>query len=283
MRYGVVCCDAGAANQLLAYLRAKKFQSLLGHFEGPASDIFEEFVPHTEITGDISDLVDRCDVVLTGSGWSSSIEHDARVLAAQRRKLSIAVLDNWTNYEARFQREGIVQLPDKIWVFDKLALKQARIIFADIEVELKHHAYQSYILNNVATIPSNPSSYLYLCEPIREGLIQDTGSEQSLLENFLTKINGIDLPRSHEVFLRLHPSEAAEKYECLLSKFKNVNVKFDYDNLSLSLSRSGNIVGVSSYALYLGYKAGRRIISLFYDQNHFKKLGINKVIELKNL
>ena len=63
-------------------------------------------------------LPDTSSVVITGTGWSSDLEHQARKLAFSRNIPSVAVLDHWVNYRERFKRNGTSQLPGELWVSD---------------------------------------------------------------------------------------------------------------------------------------------------------------------
>ena len=72
--------------------------------------------------------------LLTGAGWASNLEHDARRLASVARIPSIAVIDHWVNYTQRVEREGVVILPEEIWVSDPYAAEIAKELFKGIAV-----------------------------------------------------------------------------------------------------------------------------------------------------
>ena len=102
MKLGVVCCDAGATYQLLAYLKNKNLDKLIGYFSGPAKIIYPEFIPNIHLVDSVEEVIYSCDNLFTGTGWSSDVEHNARVLAAEKGVFSIAALDHWVNYLDRF-------------------------------------------------------------------------------------------------------------------------------------------------------------------------------------
>ena len=130
----VVCHDAGAANLVFAWLREWAAVGLLDQHEirlllqGPAEKAWQlESVPLLQIQSrtELSSAVAGCQSVLTGTGWASSLEHDARQLAATLHIPSIAVIDHWVNYPQRFERDGVVVLPNQIWVSDGYAVELA--------------------------------------------------------------------------------------------------------------------------------------------------------------
>ena len=142
----VVCHDAGAANLVFAWLREWAEAGLLDKhefkvlLEGPAIKAWQlgpvpllQMQLHTEL----SSALTGCQSVLTGTGWASSLEHDARQLAATLHIPSIAVIDHWVNYTQRFERDGVVVLPNQIWVSDSYAVELATKLFKNVpSVEL---------------------------------------------------------------------------------------------------------------------------------------------------
>ena len=139
----LVCHDAGAVNLIFTWLADWSKSDLLNQFEfklllqGPAEKIWQlNPVPlpqmqwHTELTNALADS----QTVLTGTGWASSLEHDARRLASVAQIPSIAVIDHWVNYTQRVEREGVVILPEEIWVSDPYAAEIAKELFKGIAV-----------------------------------------------------------------------------------------------------------------------------------------------------
>ena len=67
--------------------------------------------------------------MLTGTSWSSSLEHKARKLASYKDTYSIAVIDHWVNYKKRFEFNNEYILPNEIWVTDLVSFHLAKNIF----------------------------------------------------------------------------------------------------------------------------------------------------------
>lgn len=281
--YGIICCDAGAANQLMAYLKDQPPAQMLGFFSGPAAKICDVFLPDMALATTLEDVIDASDIVITGTGWSSELEHEARILASKKGKLSIAVIDHWVNYKQRFERDGIEQYPDVIWVFDEMAYRLASCLFDDIEIELKNPSYQNHVIGKVSQLPSEPNSFLYFCEPIRQQAINGVTMEERQLDAFLKKLS-LDKTFAHyRVYLRLHPSEPAHKYDHILANYQNLTIRKDDLTLEKSLCRSGAVVGCSTYALYLAHHANRKTYSSKIESGHDSGFSIDEIIPMDTL
>jgi hypothetical protein len=77
----------------------------------------------------IEQALDGAQLLMSGTSWTSPLEHHARLQAAQRGLRSVGVLDHWLGYAARFQRDGHRVLPDEVWVVDAEAYALARTSF----------------------------------------------------------------------------------------------------------------------------------------------------------
>ncbi len=102
----VVAHDAGAANHIFAWLRANRHPDIVTILAGPALTLWRQQqgdCPQLEL----KDALVGAKTLLSGTGWASAIEHDARRLARQIGIKSIAVIDHWTNYRERFIRDGV--------------------------------------------------------------------------------------------------------------------------------------------------------------------------------
>lgn len=283
MGLGVVCCDAGAANQLLAFLKSQCTDDIVGYFSGPAKQIYPEFIPNVRVVNRIEDVVTSCDELISGTGWSSDIEHNARILASEAGVFSTAVLDHWVNYLDRFKRLDRIQLPDKIMVFDEIAFNQASLIFSEIDIQLTHPYYKDYILKKISKVKQKRGKILYICEPLRQASIGIYSLEQELLMNFLDRARNGVLGNFIEISIRLHPSENQSKYRDILDKSADLNVHFDQCALPSSIGSASVVVGYSSYALYLAYHAGRRVFSLVDGLDSEKIFDMNRIIPLESL
>ena len=105
----VIAHDAGAANIILAWVRAGLAPADRIYLEGPAARLWDG-----PVKASLEEVLDGAAAVLTGTGWQSDVEFDARKQAAQRGLHTIAVIDHWTFYDTRFVRNGETVLPDEI-------------------------------------------------------------------------------------------------------------------------------------------------------------------------
>ena len=282
LRLGVICNDAGAANQILAYL-SKKNLDILGYFTGPAVYIQRELLPNISIGADLNEVIRSCDTLITGTGWSSCLEHEARVLAKKHGIFSIAVLDHWVNYEDRFVRNGFQQLPDQLWVFDEQAQSLAEKAFPNIPVVVKTSIYNELMLSKIIPEALEPNSYLYICEPLRCNAKNSTPLEIIQIDAFVKKIEIHARSEGMKIYLRLHPSEFEAKYVGIIEKFGELNLNLQKGPLWEALNRCGNVVGFSSYALYIAHLAGRNIISSACGHEPSETFDIGQIIPVTSI
>lgn len=257
---GVVCHDAGGTNQILAMLRKSGFHNVCGYFEGPARELWRKAGAPFELAEDMPQLLSRVSVLLTGTGWGSRIEHDARFEAKRRGIRSIAVLDHWVNYHARFVRDGLVVLPDEIWVVDKYALEIAHQIFPGLSILLKQDSYAEQEIARIKPINQVSSNQLcYLLEPARSNWGYNELGEFQALRYFLESIPQLELPEDTKIYLRPHPSDQLGKYDSYLKEWHGHRVELDLSDLAESLSRSRWVAGCQTYALTLALRAKRTV------------------------
>jgi hypothetical protein len=154
----IVANDAGASNILFSILRDQG-RNILGEFTlhpvvmGPAANIWRKYFPAIDSYHDIKAIDVKLDGVITGTGWSSNLEHEARVWASQRNIKTVALLDHWVNYASRFVRDGVMLLPDEIWVADEWAEKIAYETFRSVVIRRFEN---SYLIHQVAKIQKPP-------------------------------------------------------------------------------------------------------------------------------
>lgn len=280
MRLGVASCDAGAANQIFAYLSHIR-ADVTAFLSGPAEQIAQQFMPNVKRVHSAKELIERCDTVITGTGWSSSLEHETRILCFSRRKWCVAVLDHWTNYVERFSFAGQLQLPNELWVFDPIAKQLASNLFPDVQVRQQYSAYEHYVVSQVSKDPTDPDAFLYICEPIR--MVNDNKEpiEFRYLNSFLEHVSSQSTLKIANILLRLHPSEEREKYLEVLKKFTNLNITVDEGSLVSALEKCGNVVGISSYALYLSHRAGRKVFSSLQGVKPKNVFDMNTIIPME--
>ncbi|HVL41422.1 MAG TPA: hypothetical protein VM348_04635, partial [Brevundimonas sp.] len=139
----VVAHDAGAANLILAWLAAapsglKRVRPVMA---GPAAALWAARFPDGPVPVALEAALEEANSLLSGTGWASDLEHEARRLARARGIPSVAVIDHWVNYRMRFQRHGEEILPDRLWVADEHALAEAAASLPEVPAELKPNLY----------------------------------------------------------------------------------------------------------------------------------------------
>ena len=81
----IVAHDAGAAEQIFAWLESGMLRIEKCKFclKGPAKKSFKALNKNL-ISLPLEDVLTGAELLLSGTGWSSSLEHDARALAKKK-------------------------------------------------------------------------------------------------------------------------------------------------------------------------------------------------------
>ena len=235
-----VCAhDAGAASHLAAWLSPLHPQLRLC-LAGPAEALFEARLGMSSGSfHSLEEALAGAQVLISGTGWQTDLEHRARLLAHQRGIPSVAVLDHWVNYRERFQRDGRFLLPDALWVADEMAASLAKALFPNVPVlQLPNHWLEGLCrtvqaLRTSATghlQPRRPARrLLYLLEPIRApwhlgpagasvaGEIQGLRYWLQQLPSLIQQGWVAPLHELESLALRPHPSEPVGKYDDLIA------------------------------------------------------------------
>lgn len=289
----VVCHDAGAAHLLFAWLRHwfeagalgdHSFKMVLG---GPAEKAWKNNpipLPHVQMHATIRTAVEGSQCVLSGTGWASALEHEARQLASELAIISVAVIDHWVNYAQRFERQGIVVLPDQIWVADQHAERIANQVFTSIPVSCLPNVYLQNLVKNISPVTSGCRHLLYVLEPVRDQWGRGEPGEFQALDFFvkhLTKVVGFEPVK---IILRPHPSDPPEKYHAWIQANAALGVQLDQQfDLCQSIAASRWVVGVESYALVVASEAGRETFSSLPPWSHRCRLPIDRLVHIQDL
>lgn len=263
----VVAHDAGAANHLIAWLKTGHNTQVKPWMDGPASALWQAaFGVMPEST--LFDTVAASTVLLSGTGWASDTEHQARQIAKKLGIHSIAVVDHWTNYKERFIRQGEEILPDEIWVSDRYAKDIAERIFPATPVTQQANLYLENLVLQVKNIKlpvqDEPSArVLYLLEPIRQAWgASVVDGEFAALDFFIENVQNLNLGKDVQIRLRPHPSDANDKYVAWIARHAHLGVTLDSaSTLVQALAWSSIVVGCQTYAMVVALSAGRRVIS----------------------
>jgi hypothetical protein len=261
--------DAGAANHIIAWLKDlpnDQVNQIDACVAGPALSLWLKAFPDSKIST-IPDSLSDAKLLISGTGWQSSLEHEARKLARNLGIKSVAVIDHWTNYRDRFIRDREKVLPDEIWVTDAYAKKLAENHFPRLPIVQLPNLYLESIvaevhLQEASVIKSAATRLLYVLEPIRQ--VWGTGDqlgEFQALDFFIKNINLLVVGEHLLIKLRPHPSDSIGKYSQWIESQKNLDISLDNSlTLAESIAWSDIVVGCQTYAMVVALAAGRRVI-----------------------
>ena len=253
-----LCChDKGAGSHISSWFKGLSKKMNI-YAKGPCSNIFDQY-SESKFYDDLNNCILDSVLLISGTGWQTDIEHNARKIAYENNITSFAVLDHWINYDQRFVFNDIKVLPNKILVSDLYAKRIAKEIFPDIEIiqlqniflrDLKK--FYDHNFEKLSLKKCLPRKLVYFTEPFREkwGISTLEPELQALkyLEknfNLLIKNNLIDLYENIEsINFKTHPSEDSEKYikfidslklpgEKTLNKFKTLEESILYSDIAL--------------------------------------------------
>jgi hypothetical protein len=260
-RTAIVCHDAGAANVIIAGLLQAGAQDLRVCMQGPAVRLWEHAFGSSVLCPTPQTALDGATLLLSGTGWASELEHDARALAHAAGIKSIALLDHWVNYPQRFERGGKVVLPDEIWVTDEDAMHLARENFPDLPLSQVENWYlkQQLAMLGKPDTKAQPE-LLYIAEPARSDWGRGMPGEFQALDFFVSKLPQLGLPQGLQIRLRPHPSDAPGKYEAWMQAYPELTLELDRSStIADALGRASWVAGCESYGLALALAAGRRV------------------------
>jgi hypothetical protein len=255
----VVCHDAGAANIIIAGLIETGRSNWRAYMSGPAKKLWDAAYPEVVLCDSLNSTLDGAGLLITGTGWESDIEHQARSLAKSLGVRSVAIIDHWVNYADRVVRHGEVVWPDEFWVTDVYAMEIAKRTFPGHDVKLVPNRYVETQLRDIALVEkARALELLYVLEPIRAYWGRETLGEFQALDYFVSQLPALGLPLATLIRLRPHPSDPPEKYNKWIGEHPMLNIELDNSiNISQSLGRASWVAGCESFALVLALMSGR--------------------------
>ena len=258
MPTAVVAHDAGAANLIIAWIKAWGWP-VRACVQGPALKLWDLAFPGHPIWPTAAEAMAGCASLLTGTGWASPLEHDARREGHARGLRVAAVVDHWVNYPQRFERACEIVLPDELWVADAWAAQIARQVLPPIQIRQFENLYLQAQVAQVAPPPGD-GTLLYVLEPVRNDWGRGIEGEFQALDYFLSHMNALEPAPIRRVLLRPHPSDPAGKYDHYRDAGLNIEMDLSTD-MATALCRADVVAGVESFALTLALAAGRSVYS----------------------
>lgn len=289
--FAIVAHDAGAANLIFAWLRnwitsgelAKEDIRLV--LDGPASRIWAD----SGITGintftELSLALSNAGTVLSGTGWASDLEHEARRFAKINGIYSVSTIDHWVNYPQRFQRDEVTVLPDEIFVADPAAVKLAKDHFSALPVRQLPNLYLMEQVNSIPVAHTLGIRILYLLEPLSGPWVRNPPGEFEVLEYFLGKLDQITADSAAQISLRPHPSDLPGKYDDWITKHQALALSLDHSvSLAEAIGNASIVVGAETFALTIALAAGRKVYSSLPPWAPASRLPLDGIIYLSAL
>lgn len=265
----IACHDAGAANHVIAWIKNGLLSGdCRAVMEGPARKLWAaNGLDEAVLYSSLGDTLGGAACMVSGTGWGSNLEYDARVLARKQGLPSIAVLDHWVNYMPRFERQGEWVLPDELWVTDTYAYAMAKRELSDTPVCLMQNAYIDGLVQNISAVSLPPSSsepqILYVQEPVRSDWgRQGSSGEFQALEYFMRNIDLLGMGSNPEIVLRPHPSDPSGKYDQWIAAHPEFSIRVDNtSDLACAIARAEYVVGCQTYAMVVALAARKKVVS----------------------
>ena len=271
----VVAYDSGAANQIYYFLKnyKKKFKTFA---KGPAKKIFKKDDFHT-----LTEAIQMSDVVLTGTGWQSKLEVNAIKNSKKLGKEVISFIDESINFNHRFTLDKNFFFPNIIFTRSKEAYdKCKKLCPKEVKVIKTKDHFLDYVKKN--KIKPQKKNIVYLSsnfDGIRSKQKRKNKTiDIKLLDIFQKKIKKHNYLKKEKIYLRLHPSENANKYlRC--SNFINMNIEISKKtNLLDCLKNFKYAFGCETYGLVIaknyGLNAYNNLICTPIKSNMLKKYNI---------
>lgn len=247
---GIISHDAGGA-QLLSHFIINQKKEFLFYCEGNSKKIFQNNIKSI-VFSKLKDLFSRCDLIYITTG--SEFEKKHIDISLSLKKEVIVFLDHWINYRKRLLYKNKFLKPKKIIVFDNYAYSLSKKVFPKTEIQKKKNYFLAYLKKGIEK-NTEKKYLLILSEPIKEfrndkSLKYD---EYSSLENFLNFLKNKNT--NYDIIIKLHPLERKNKYNNLIRKYKNINIRIYKEfNLLKLMTESKYIFGFNSSLLFYAKK-----------------------------
>lgn len=261
----LVCHDAGAAELILPWL-APDARGVRAHLQGPAVDVWRQHFGDLPLLPDLDTALGGAACLISGTSLVSDLEHRARIEAVQRGLRSVAVLDHWVHFEARFQRDTLRLLPDEIWVCDAEAFALAQSSFPGHDVRLQPNTWLRGLVERIAPCPDPRSHHrvLVLCEPVGPRWGGPAPGEEQALAFLLAHAHRLGLKAPLSLRLRPHADDAPGRWDAWIHAHQaRHDVALDRSATWIdAMDGVAWVAGLESTLLVVALATGRRALCL---------------------
>jgi hypothetical protein len=252
--------DAGGGNVLASL---SKDLDIVSSFivDGPALNIYSTLFPDLHIFNRKT-LDVETDLLISSTGWQSSLEYKTMEMALSKGIPVIAVLDHWVTYLGRFEREGKVINPTYFLAFDDASENKINQEFASPEILRTENRYLARTLSEIRDLRtiSNLHTYdfTFIGEPLSRSSEYPKWSEYNAMDHFFEVLRIYGYVNSR-IAIKPHPAEDSKKYDLYIpNDFNNVEIIYG-ENLSKILAETDSVVGCHSMALYIAELSGNNV------------------------
>ena len=252
--------------------------------------------------------VDGCCMVL-GSQTDLEATHNALRFCKEKGIATIFLFDHWVNYLSHFYcpKDNRSYLPDKICVPDEIARQSLIIELSTIwpnerYAENIHVVGHPAIENSVAAIcalttnecerikkrltPVHKQIVLFLLEPIEDDFGYNNDgtpfigyTEYSILSYIFSMPDFEDAL----IIIKPHPRQDVEKIKAFLMVYAHRDILLlDNEKLENLIAIADEVIGMTTVALIIALKAGKKIRSIQVGRNERGKILSNSYFE-KNI
>jgi hypothetical protein len=280
----IACNDAGAS-QTISHIasKLKSSKAINLQLSGPAEEIFnlKNLYSNSE---NLEHLVQNSQVVLTGTGWQTSIESDILELSHKFNKPSVVVLDHWNDYRQRFaKKNGIIILPSKLIVTNYLSAYLARTEIPEVEVLKITDFYVNDLISKYNGFEDNldigSGDVLYLSDGrvFKEDSLDNQTESLNQLTKSITFLENYIGNKINRVIVRPHPADGDSNIPPEV--IGGIVFKTEYLDLVEQLKKSSIVIGTDSMAMYVAMKLGKNVVTILNKQKKPKWLDFCASLE----
>lgn len=282
-KIAVVSFEAGSAELLSNYLKKKKINNYIFFLNSTTKKIFiKNKIKIFNIKSSIKHFTNVKKIIFGASYDNKEIKLIDKI--KKKKFKTECFLDHWFFYRKRLSLKKKIYSPDKIYVFNKHALREIKkISFKNTKIILKKNPILNKIKNKNLKIKFKKKKSVIFLNNV---LLNNERSKEYLSNSLLIK-NSLKILRSinsdKKYYIKLHPSNNQKIYEKFIKKFKEL-VVIKENKLENILSKSNLIITNNSSVLFFAHIMGIKNINIIKnDSNIIPKNYSDKVINIKDL